>query len=153
MDYHANATLTQTQRRRVQALHYAGVSQSALARQFGVHRRTIQRWVGRTDVADRSTRPHQSGHTVVTDAYRAAVRELRTQFPHYGPKRIAHELRDRFPTANGATVWRILRDAGLTQRTPKKTDTPSDPGGTPSGATGHSGIARDSRATREGVQD
>src|SRR5262245_42345866 len=143
MQYHANAALTATQRAQVRRLYQAGASQAELARRFGVHRRTIQRWISRTDTADRSCAPKQHGRQVVSDAYREAVLELRQAHPTYGPKRIAHELRERFPTANVATVWRILNAAGLSKRAPKKTHAPANPGGSASGATGHPSLARD----------
>lgn len=126
MQYHKKAALTQVQRSRVRELAQQGVSPTTLARQFGVHRRTIQRWASRDDPADRSSAPHQHGRTVVTDDYRQAVTALRGTFPHYGPARIAQELRDRFPTANSATVWRVLKDAGLSTRAQKKTNAPPD---------------------------
>lgn len=144
MQYHAQAALTQTQRRRVQQLSRDGWSQAALARQFGVSRSTIQRWIARTDTADRSSAPRQHGHQVVTDTYRQAVLAARTAQPHHGPKRIAHALRERFPSANSATVWRILHAAGVSRRAPKKTEQPADPARSPSGATRHPGTAGDS---------
>ena len=70
MHYHANAALTATQRRLVRQLHQDGTSQIDLARRFGVHRRTIQRWISREDTADRSCAPKQHGRQTVTDAYR-----------------------------------------------------------------------------------
>jgi transposase len=135
MHYHAKAALTATQRALVRELHQDGTSQTELARRFGVHRRTIQRWIDREDTADRSCAPKQHGRQIVTDAYRHAVLALRQAHPTYGPKRIAHELRESFPTANVATIWRILKGAGLSKRAPKKTDAPSHPGGSASGAT------------------
>lgn len=134
MHYHANAALTLTQRQRVRDLRAQGISQSELARRFGVHRRTIGRWLGRTDLTDRTTAPKQHGRVVVTDAYRAAVIQARTDHPHHGPKRIAYDLRVRFPSANVATVWRILVAAGLSHRVPKKTHGSPDQRRTPSGA-------------------
>jgi len=119
----------------VRQLHEDGISQAALARRFGVHRRTIQRWIGRQDTVDRSCAPKQHGRQIVTDAYRQAVVALRQSHPTYGPKRIAQELRQRFATANVATVWRILKAAGLSKRAPKKTDAAAHPGGSASGAT------------------
>jgi transposase len=143
MQYHANAALTAIQRAQVRRLYRDGASQSELARRFGVHRRTIQRWIGRTDTADRSCAPKQHGRQVVSDAYREAVVALRQAYPTYGPKRIAHELRQRFPTANVATVWRILNAAGLSKRAPKKTDAPTNPSRKASSSTGHPRVTGD----------
>lgn len=121
MRYHANAALTQTQRRLVRELAEQGVSHTELARRFGVHRRTIGRWAERSEMSDRTSVPKHHGRLVVDDQYRAAVIQARTDHPHHGPKRIAHDLRARFPSANVATVWRILHAAGLSKRAPKKT--------------------------------
>ena len=146
MQYHAKAALTVTQRAFVRELAAQGVTHAELARRFGVHRRTIQRWASRSAPTDRSSAPRQHGRQVVTDAYRAAVVAERTTYPGHGPQRIADDLRIRFPTANRATVWRILRAAGLSRRPPKKTDASSDPGRAPSRSNGHSGIASDQGA-------
>lgn len=68
MHYHAKAALTATQRAQVRRRHQNGAAQAELARRFGVHRRTIQRWISRTDTADRSSAPKQHGRLSVTDA-------------------------------------------------------------------------------------
>lgn len=54
---------------------------------------------------------NRHGRVVVDDEYRAAVVQVRTQQHTYGPKRIAHDLRARFLSADGATVWRVLHQA------------------------------------------
>lgn len=123
MKYHAKAALTVTQRTQVRQLSADGRTQASLARQFGVHRRTIQRWVARDEPTDRPSGPrcHKGqGGRVVTDGYREAVIAERKAHPEHGPKRIADTLRRDYPTANSATVWRILHAAGLSQRAPKK---------------------------------
>jgi len=120
MHCHAKAALTASQRKTIQQFHRDGASISELARRFGLHRRTIQRWVGRQDVTDHSSAPHR-----------------------HGPKRIAQALRPDFPTANVATVWRILKAAGLSKPAPKKTEAPTDTSWTPSSATGHPGVVGD----------
>lgn len=113
---HGNAGLTEGQRAEVQRLYGAGgVSQSALARRFCVHRRTIARWVERTETGDRSSVPHQP-RQVVTEAYRAAVLAYRGAHPEQGPIRIAYALRSSYPEANRGTVYQILRAAGLCGR-------------------------------------
>ena len=141
MQYHAKAALTMTQRAEVRRLFQSGVSHSELARRFHVDRRTIRRWAERTELADRSSAPRQHGGRVVTEEYRAAVLAHRQASPTHGPKRIAYELRERFPTANTATIWRVLHAAGLSTRAPKKTAAPSTAGRTASGTDGHSGTA------------
>lgn len=126
MHYHANAALTLTQRRLVRELAEQGVSHTELAQRFGVHRRTIKRWAERSEMQDRSTAPKRHGRQVVDDDYRRAVVEARTTHPNCGPKRIAHDLRPRFPSANVATIWRILKAAGMSKPVPKKTPTTPD---------------------------
>jgi transposase len=96
------------------------MSQSALARQVGVHRRTIQRWIARPDTADRTGGLRTHGRRVVTDVYRDAVIAEWQAHPRHGPKRSAQDWRLRVPTANTATVWRILHAAGLTRCPPQK---------------------------------
>ena len=135
MRIHANAALTQTQRRLVHELAAQGVSDSELARRFGVHRRTIARWRERAELTDRSSAPKRHGRKVVNDEYKRAVITHRTAHPNHGPKRIAHDVRERFPSANVATVWRILHAAGLSKRAPKKTNSPADQCRQASGAT------------------
>ena len=134
MHYHANAALTQTQRRLVRELAEQGVSHSELARRFGVHRRTIGRWATRSETSDRTSAPKYHGRVVVDDAYRDAVLQARRDNPNHGPKRIAHTLRARFPSATVATVWRILYQAGLSKPAPKKTFSAPDERWTPSRA-------------------
>ena len=126
MRLHANAALTQTQRRLVRELAGQGVSDTELARRFGVHRRTIERWRERDEPTDRSSAAKRHGRKVVTDEYEHAVITHRTEQPNHGPKRIAHDLRHRFPSANVATVWRILKAAGRSKPAPKKTPITTD---------------------------
>jgi len=70
---HANATTTPRTRAYIQN---STLSTEALARELGIHRRTVARWRARQDVADRSTRPHRLA-TVVTDWEEALIVELR----------------------------------------------------------------------------
>jgi hypothetical protein len=53
---HANATTTPRTRAYIQN---STASPAALARELGIHPRTVARWKTRPDVADRSTRPHR----------------------------------------------------------------------------------------------
>jgi transposase len=124
MHYHKNAALTARQRASIQQAYREGATVASLARQFGVDRGTIKRWAERTDTTDRSSAPRQHGRRVVTDTYKEAVLALRRDHPSWGPRRLADELKDCYPTANTATIWRILHQAGLSQRTEKKTQSP-----------------------------
>src|SRR5215475_12353414 len=70
---HANATTTPRTRAYIQK---STASNAALARELGVHHRTVARWRARRDAADRSTRPHRLA-TTLTDWEEALIVELR----------------------------------------------------------------------------
>jgi transposase InsO family protein len=70
---HANATTTPRIRAYIQK---STASNSALARELGIHSRTVARWKSRPDVADRSTRPHRLT-TTITEWEEALILELR----------------------------------------------------------------------------
>lgn len=121
MALHPNAALTLRQRHELQRLRREeGWTIDRLAAHFHINRSTVLRWIHRPTVEDRSSAPKQHGGRVVTAAYRDAVIAYRDANPHHGPQRIAHELRAQFPTANNATIWRILHQAGRIGSRPKK---------------------------------
>ena len=70
---HANATTTPRTRAYIQK---SRASHAALARELGIHPRTVVRWKARQDVADRSTRPHRSA-TSISEWEEALIVELR----------------------------------------------------------------------------
>ena len=70
---HANATTTPRTRAYIQK---SQASNAALARELGIHSRTVARWKARHDVADRSTRPHRLA-TSMTEWEEALIVELR----------------------------------------------------------------------------
>lgn len=70
---HANATTTPRIRAYIQK---SAASNAALAKELGVHARTVARWRTRSDVADRSTRPHRLT-TTISDWEEALILELR----------------------------------------------------------------------------
>ena len=70
---HANATTTPRIRAYIQK---SSASIAALARELGIHNRTVARWKARTQVLDRSTRPHRLA-TTMTDWEEALIVELR----------------------------------------------------------------------------
>jgi transposase InsO family protein len=70
---HVNATTTPRTRAYIQQ---SPAGNAALARELGIHSRTVARWKARRDVADRSTRPHRMA-TTMTDWEEALVVELR----------------------------------------------------------------------------
>jgi hypothetical protein len=70
---HANATTTP----RIRAyIRNSSASNSALARELGIHSRTVARWKARDQVNDRSTRPHRLA-TKLSDWEEALIVELR----------------------------------------------------------------------------
>ena len=70
---HANATTTPRTRAYIQQ---SSAPTGALARELGIHSRTVARWKARTELLDRSTRPHRLA-TMMTDWEEALIVELR----------------------------------------------------------------------------
>src|SRR6516164_7450544 len=70
---HANATTTPRTRAYIQQ---STASTAALAKELGIHARTVARWKARPDVVDRSTRPHRVA-TTISDWDEALILELR----------------------------------------------------------------------------
>jgi len=70
---HANATTTPRTRAYIQQ---STASTAALAKELGIHARTVARWKARPDVVDRSTRPHRVA-TTISDWEEALILELR----------------------------------------------------------------------------
>jgi hypothetical protein len=70
---HANATTTPRTRAYIQQ---STASPAALARELGIHPRTVARWKARPDIADRSTRPHRLA-TTISQWEEALIVELR----------------------------------------------------------------------------
>lgn len=129
--------LTVNQREAMQAAWRSGsASQRALAARYGVSKRTVQRWTGRPDGADRPLgRPPGTGKAAPD--YETAVLVERIRYPHHGPVRIAHDLRPRFARAHRGTVLPLLQAHGLTRGTrPKKATAASPAGGAAPGANG-----------------
>ena len=120
MKLHGNAQLTVAQRQLVHDLYHSGqAKKSELARRFNVNRKTIDRWTGRDNPQDRQSGP-KTPKRVVTEEYRQAVVERRRANPDHGPITIAHYVQARFGFANPSSVYRILREEGLSGRAPKE---------------------------------
>jgi len=116
MHLHANAKLTLVQRKEVRRLHKEEkTSIRKLALLFHVSPKTIQYWVRREVVLDKSSAP-LSHYTVVTPEYRSAVIAYRHDHQSHGAVRIADALRSEFPQANRGNVLRILQSERLTQK-------------------------------------
>ena len=111
---HSNAALTIPQRIEVKRLfEIEKVSVSELAKRFCVGESTIRKWINRDSPEDKSSCPHQK-RQVVTDDYRDAVLEYRRHNPRHGARRIAFELKAKYPQANRGTVALILKAESLT---------------------------------------
>jgi transposase len=121
MRQHKNAALTPRQREEIQAAVAAKTSsQRALAVKYGVHLRTIVRWAHRPSGQEKPLgRPAPDPAT--PSPYAAAIVAYRQEHPTHGPRRIAAELRARFVQAHPYTIWQVLRQHGMSRRTPKKT--------------------------------
>jgi transposase len=114
MKLHSNATLTVKQRRQIQTIYAkGGVSQQSLAERFGVTRKTIGKWVRRSDASDKSCAPVHP-HCRLSSSYRQAVLAWRHANPHHGARRIFHELKKEFSEGSESSVYLILRSEGLT---------------------------------------
>lgn len=120
MKLHGNASLTVGQRRLIHEMYHSNqAKKSELARRFNVNLKTINRWVNRDSPYDKASGP-KNPKKVITPAYWQAVIDYRNLHPDHGPITIAHSLKDAFSFANRGTVQRILRQEGLSQRSPKK---------------------------------
>lgn len=94
-----------------------------LARRYGLHRKTVHKWIARYEadrthgLVEQSRAPHRHGRAVDA-SLRAAVVALRRQQPRRGPKKLRAILLERepargWPAASTMGAW--LRDAGLSR--------------------------------------
>lgn len=108
----------------------AGQSHAAVARQYGISKvwvgKLVARWRdgGWDAVEKRSTRPKSNPHAMPQDTIDAII-ELRTRLSTQGldagPHTIAAHLeRAGAPVPSIATIWRILKRAGLVTPEPRK---------------------------------
>lgn len=106
-----------------------GAEITEIARQAGVHRATVHRWVGRylTDqlggLMDRSHRPQSCPHQVPSTV-EVAVAEMRRRHPRWGSRRIRLELllspAPEMVVPAERTIDRILIRQGLLRARPRK---------------------------------
>jgi transposase InsO family protein len=97
-----------------------GVPVCEVAERHGVSRQTVHSWLrryresGMSGLVDRSRRPQRCPHRMSAEA-ETMVCELRRQHPHWGPRRLVHELRSRgLEAVPGRTsVYRVLDRNGL----------------------------------------
>jgi transposase InsO family protein len=114
---HANATTTPRTRAYIQQ---SRASNTALARELGIHSRTVARWKGRQDVADRSTRP-QRLTTTMTAWEEGLIVELRRSLALPLDDILEAMRRCLNPKLSRSGVHRCLQRHGLSARlTPQK---------------------------------
>ena len=114
---HANATTTPRTRAYIQK---SAASNSALARELGIHSRTVARWKGRQDVLDRSTRPHCLA-TPITAWEEALIIELRRSLALPLDDLVEAMRRCVNPKLSRSGIHRCLQRHGLSARlTPEK---------------------------------
>ena len=114
---HANATTTPRTRAYIQK---STASDEALARELGVHRRTVARWRARQDVADRSTRPHRLA-TPITEWEEGLIVELRRSLALPLDDIVEAMRRCVNPRLSRSGIHRCLQRHGLSARlTPQK---------------------------------
>ena len=114
---HANATTTPRTRAYIQK---STASNEALARELGIHRRTVARWRARQNVADRSTRPHRLA-TTLTDWEEALIVELRRRLALPLDDVVEAMRRCVNPSLSRSGIHRCLKRHNLSARlTPDK---------------------------------
>ena len=98
-----------------------------VARQFGVSRQTLHAWLTRYEaeglagLAPRSRRPASCPHQM-DPAVEVLVLEMRRTHPHWGPRRLLHELdrRSVSPMPSRSGVYRALVRAGVIEVEPRR---------------------------------
>ena len=126
---HANATTTPRTRAYIQK---SQANNAALARELGIHSRTVARWKARHDVTDRSTRPHRLS-TSMTQWEEALVVELRRSLALPLDDIVEAMRRCLNPELSRSAIHRCLQRHAISARlTPEKapavpfhTDTPA----------------------------
>jgi transposase InsO family protein len=114
---HANATTTPRTRAYIQK---SRASHAALARELGIHPRTVARWKTRQDVADRSTRPHRLA-TTISEWEEALIVELRRGLALPLDDILEAMRRCLNPKLSRSGIHRCLQRHGLSARlTPDK---------------------------------
>jgi transposase InsO family protein len=109
---HANATTTPRIRAYIQK---STASNSALARELGIHSRTVARWKARQDVADRSTCPHRLA-TTISPWEEALILELRRSLALPLDDILEAMRRCVNPKLSRSGVHRCLQRHGLSAR-------------------------------------
>jgi transposase InsO family protein len=109
---HANATTTPRTRGYIQN---SQASNAALARELGIHSRTVARWKSRQEVVDRSTRPHRLA-TTMTQWEEALIVELRRSLALPLDDIVEAMRRCINPALSRSAIHRCLQRHGLSAR-------------------------------------
>ncbi|MGC2202173.1 MAG: hypothetical protein WA633_18805 [Stellaceae bacterium] len=112
LELHANATTTPRLRAYIQK---STAANSVLARQLGIHSRTVARWKGRQDVADHSTRPHRLA-TTITAWEEGLIVELRRSLALPLDDSLKAMRRCLNPKLSRSGIHRCLQRHGLSAR-------------------------------------
>ena len=115
MKLHKNASLTLKQRQQVKDLYASGkYSQQSLAQQFGTTRRTIAKWINRSDIQDASSAPKQAHRSIGAD-FEQAVKAYREDplTRHHGKVRMAEALKKNYSCSNASNVYLVLKKLKL----------------------------------------
>jgi transposase len=115
MKLHKNANLTPKQRQYIKELYATKqYSQTSLAAQFGVTRKTIVKWLKRTNNTDAYNSPkHRSSK--LTPEFIADVKAYREDktTSHHGKVRIAAALSNKHACSNPSNVYHVLKQLKL----------------------------------------
>ena len=114
---HANATTTPRPRAYIQN---SPASNAALARELGIHSRTVARWKARREVVDRSTRPHRLA-TTITQWEEALIVELRCSLALPLDDIVEAMRRCINPELSRSAIHRCLQRHGISARLTPKT--------------------------------
>ena len=119
--------MTEQRYQAVLAVIAEGREVTIVADQFKVSRQTVHAWLARYEtggleaLANRTSRPRSCPHQMGAEV-EALVLEMRRAHPHWGPRRILHELgRKQVPVMpSRSAVYRCLVRAGVIDPTPRR---------------------------------
>lgn len=114
---HKNARLLPNQRSAIRTLYLSGVSIKALSEQFQVNRKTVDKWAKRVSCEDLPSGRKPTGSKIITPSYKEAIREIQTNFPHYGTRTITYYLQKEFPMARRGTVRLVIEELSRQKET------------------------------------
>ena len=106
--YHTNAKTNLHSREIIQQ---SSLTNSELAERFEVNEKTISKWKNRTDVVDKSSRPHTIKRSL-TDLEREIIRVVRT-LTWMELDDLVDSVLPTIPKANRSNVYRTLESYGV----------------------------------------